>query len=100
MSTEIELARLADKNEIEVLKTKLEQAHLVVRDGRMQAGQQRTMILELQAQVEVTESRMIDVEGFKSRAIDIRGRISSVQQSLLDKVGVMREDCALMHRIS
>jgi hypothetical protein len=43
---------------------------------------------------------MIDVEGFKSRAIDIRGRISSVQQSLLDKVGVIREDCVLMHHIS
>jgi hypothetical protein len=36
-SVEIEQARLADKNEIEVLKTKLEQSQLVVRDGRMQA---------------------------------------------------------------
>jgi hypothetical protein len=44
---EIELARLADKNEIEVLRTKLEQAHLVVQDSRIQAGQQRTMIAEL-----------------------------------------------------
>jgi hypothetical protein len=74
VSGEIELARLADKNEIEALKTKLEQAHLVVRDGRIQAGQQRTMIAELQAQVEIAESRMIDVEGFKSRAIEIRNR--------------------------
>jgi hypothetical protein len=57
VSVEIELARLADKNEIEVLKTKLEQAHLVVRDGRIQAGQQRTMIEELQARVEIAESR-------------------------------------------
>jgi hypothetical protein len=99
-SMEMEQARVADKNEIEVLKAKLEQAHLVIRDGRIQAGQQRTMITELQAQLEVAESRVIDVEGFKSRAIDIRSRISSVQQSLLDKVGVIREDCLLMHRIS
>jgi len=34
----IEQARLADKNEIETLKTKLEQTHLVVRDGRMKAS--------------------------------------------------------------
>jgi hypothetical protein len=99
-SGEIELARLADQKEIEVLKTKLEQANSVIRDGRIQAGQQRSMITGLQAQLEVAESRMIDVEGFKSRAIDIRSRISSVQQSLLDKVGVIREDCMLMHRIS
>jgi hypothetical protein len=99
-SGEIELARLADKKEIEVLKTKLEQANSVIRDGRIQSGQQRSMITELQAQLEVAESRVIDIEGFKSRAIDIRSRISSAQQSLLDKVGVIREDCLLMHRIS
>ena len=52
-SGEIELARLDDKKEIEVLKTKLEQAHLVIRDGRIQVGQQRNMITELQAQLEV-----------------------------------------------
>ena len=39
VSVEIEQARLADKNEIEVLKAKLEQAQLVVRDGRTQASQ-------------------------------------------------------------
>ena len=49
VSGEIELARLADKKEIEVLKAKLEQAHSMIQDGRVQAGQQRTMIAELQA---------------------------------------------------
>jgi hypothetical protein len=43
---------------------------------------------------------MIDVEGFKSRAIEIRSRISSAQQILLAKVGTIREDCLLMHRVS
>jgi hypothetical protein len=52
-SVEIEQARLADKNEIEVLKTNLEQAQLVVQDGRVQASQQRNLIEELQARVEI-----------------------------------------------
>jgi hypothetical protein len=34
-SVGIEQESLADKNEIEMLKTKLEQAQLVVRDGQM-----------------------------------------------------------------
>jgi hypothetical protein len=38
-SVGIEQARLANKNEIEILKTKLKQAQLVVRDGQMQASQ-------------------------------------------------------------
>jgi hypothetical protein len=62
---------LADKKEIEVLKTKLEQANLVIQDGRIQSGQQRGMIIELQAQLEIVESKVIDIEGFKSRAINI-----------------------------
>jgi hypothetical protein len=65
VSVEIEQARLADKNEIEVLKTKLEQAQLVVRDGRIQVSQQRSLIEELQARVEIAESRMIDVGIFQ-----------------------------------
>ena len=65
-SGEIELARLADQKEIEVLKTKLEQVNSVIRDGRVQANQQRSMITGLQAQLEVAESKMINVEGFKS----------------------------------
>jgi hypothetical protein len=91
-SGEIELARLADKKEIEVLKTKLEQVSSVIRDGWVQLGQQRGMITQLQAQLEVAESKVIDIEIVKSRAIDIRSRISSAQQSLLNKVGEIREN--------
>ena len=43
-SVGIEQARLADKSEIELLKTKLEETLLVVRNGHMQAGQQKDLI--------------------------------------------------------
>jgi hypothetical protein len=66
----------------------------------VQAGQQKTMMAELQAQVEIAKGRVIDVEGFKSRATQIRNKISSAQQSLLAKIGTIREDCLLMHRVS
>jgi hypothetical protein len=58
------------------------------------------MITQLQAQLEVAERKVIDIEIVKSRATDIRSRISSAQQSLLNKVGEIQEDCLLMHRIS
>ena len=57
---------MADKNEIDLLKTKLEQAQLVVREGHMQASQQRDLIGHIQARVEITENRMIDIGIFKS----------------------------------
>jgi hypothetical protein len=65
-SGEIELARLADKKEIEVLKIKLEKANSTVRDGRVQSGQQRDMITQLQAQLEVAKSKAVDIEIIKS----------------------------------
>jgi hypothetical protein len=65
-SVGIEKARLADENEIEMLKTNLEQAQLVVQDGQMQASQQRDLIEKLQARVEIVENRMINIGMFKS----------------------------------
>ena len=91
---------MVDKKEIEVLKTKLEQANSTIQDGRVQSGQQRGMITQLQAQLEVTESKVIDFEIVKSRAIDIRSRVSSAQQSLLNKIREFRKDCLLMNQIS
>jgi hypothetical protein len=43
---------------------------------------------------------LIDVEIAKSRAIDIRSRVSSAQQSLLNKIGEFQKDCLLMNQIS
>jgi hypothetical protein len=99
-SGEIELAQLADKKEIEFLKTKLEKANSIIRDGRVQFDHQRDTIAQLQVQLEVTESKVIDVEIVKSRAIDIRFRVSSAQRSLLNKIGEFRQDCLLMNQIS
>jgi hypothetical protein len=66
-SVGIEQVRLADKNEIELLKTKLEQAQLVVRDGQMQASQQRDLIEQLQDRVEIVESKVINIGMFQSQ---------------------------------
>jgi hypothetical protein len=96
----IELAQLADRKEIEVLKTKLEKENSVIRDSRVKFGHQRDTITQLQAQLEVTESKVIDVEIVKSRAIDIRSRVSSAQQSLLNKIGEFRKDCLMVNQIS
>jgi hypothetical protein len=99
-SRAVELAQLADRKEIEFLRTKMEKADSVIRDSRIQCDHQRDTVMQLQAQLEVTESRSIDVEIAKSRAIDIRSRVSSAQQSLLNKIEEFQKDFLLMNRIS
>jgi hypothetical protein len=100
VSGAIELAQLVDRKEIEFLKTKLEKANSVIKDGRVQFDHQRDTIAQLQAQLEVTESKVIDVEIVKSRVIDILSRVSSAQRRLLNKIGEFRQDCLLMNQIS
>jgi hypothetical protein len=96
-SVGIEQARLANKSEIELLKTKLEQAQLVVRNGQMQAGQQKDLIEPLQARVEIAESKVINIRMFQSQAMEIRSRVSTAQRNLLAKVEVIRDNCLLVN---
>jgi hypothetical protein len=96
----IEQAILADKNEIEMLKTKLEQAQLAVQDGRIQESQQRDLIEQLRATVETVESRMINIGMFKSQVIDIRSRVSVAQRNFLTKVEAIRDNCLLVNQVS
>jgi hypothetical protein len=91
---------LADKNEIDILKTKLERTHLVVRDGQMQERQQRDLIEQLQARVEISKNRMINIGMFKSQAIDIWSRVSVAQRNLLSKVETIRDNCFLVNQVS
>jgi hypothetical protein len=97
---ELEQARVADKNEIEMLKAKLEQAQLVVRDGQAQVSQQRNLIEQLQDRVEITESIEIDIGIFKSQASEIRNKIFLAQQNLLTRIGEIRENCLLVNQVS
>jgi hypothetical protein len=48
----------------------------------------------------IVESRMIDVEMFKSQAMGIWSRISLAQQSLLARIGEIQENCLLVNQVS
>jgi len=99
VSVGIEKARLDDKGEIELLKTKLKQAQLVVRDGQMQASQQKDLIEQLQARVEISKSKVINIGMFYSQAMEIQSRVSAGQQNLLTNVEVIRDNCLLVNQV-
>jgi hypothetical protein len=81
VSGEIELAQLADKKEIEVLKTKLEQANSTIRDGRVQSGQQRDMITQLQTQLKSSQK----ARRLTSRSLNLEQLIFGAGSPLLNK---------------
>jgi hypothetical protein len=58
VNTRIEQARMADKKEIELLKTKLEQVELVAQTSQIQVGQQRDLIGQLQVRLELSKAKL------------------------------------------
>jgi hypothetical protein len=99
VSVGIEQASLVDKSEIELLKTKLEQAELVARNDLIQANQQKDLIEQLQARVKIIESKVINIGMFQSQAMEIRSRVSASQGNLLAKVEVIRDNCLLVNQV-
>jgi len=66
VNTGIEQARMAEKKEIELLKAKLEQAELVAQTSKIQVGQQKYLIEQLQVRLEFAKSQIINIEIFQS----------------------------------
>jgi hypothetical protein len=65
----------------------------------MQASQQRDLIEQLQARLEIVENRMIDIRMFKSQAIKIRSRVFAAQRNLLAKVEVIKDNYLLVNQV-
>jgi DUF4097 and DUF4098 domain-containing protein YvlB len=57
------------------------------------------LIEQLQARVEIAESRMINIGMFKSQAIEIQSRVSAVQRNFLTKVEAIRDNCLLVNQV-
>jgi hypothetical protein len=52
----------------------------------------KNLIQQLQARVEIAESKVIDIGMFQSQAMEIRGRVSAAQRNLLGKVEEIRDN--------
>jgi hypothetical protein len=72
----------------------------VVRDGQIQASQQKDLIEQLQARVEITKNRMVNIKMFKSQVIEIRSRVSAAQRNLLAKVEAICDNYLLVNQVS
>jgi hypothetical protein len=57
------------------------------------------LIEQLQAKLELAKSQVIDIGILQSQAIEIRKRLSAVQQDLLVKVEMIQGSCQLIDQI-
>jgi hypothetical protein len=57
------------------------------------------LIQQLQARVEIAESKVIDIGMFQSQAMEIQIRVSAAQQNLIGKVEEIRDNCLLVNQV-
>jgi hypothetical protein len=81
-----EQARVTDQQEIERLKSDLEQMNQLTQTSQTQVSQQEEKIKLLQSKLISFENQVIDITVFQSQATEIRNKVEVAQQDLLAKV--------------
>jgi hypothetical protein len=67
--------------------------------SQTQISQQGELIDQLRAKLEFVEGQVINIEIFKSQAIEIRKRLSAVQQGFLAKVETIQSSFQLIDQV-
>jgi hypothetical protein len=86
----LEQARANDKQEIQQLKSSLEEMQRNVQASEGWAIQQGELVKQLQAKVKLTENMVIDITVFQAQAVEICEKLELAQRSLLNKVEIIQ----------
>jgi hypothetical protein len=86
-----EQIRASDKQEIQQLKSSLEEMHRNIQASQGRATQQDELVRQLQAKVSSTENMIVDITVFQAQALEVRKELEATQQSLLTKVETVQD---------
>jgi hypothetical protein len=87
----LEQARASDKQEIQLLKSSLDEMHKNMQESERQTIQQDELIKQLQVKVSSTEKMVVDIALFQAQALEVLKKLEIAQQSLFAKVGIIQD---------
>jgi hypothetical protein len=85
-----EQMRANDRQEIQQLKSNLEEIHKTAQASQGRVIQQEELVRQLQAKLSSTESMVVDITVFQAQALEVRKKLEEAQQSLLSKVEIIQ----------
>jgi hypothetical protein len=91
-----EQARASDQQEIQQLKSNLEEIRKTVQTSQGQVIQQEEIVRQLQAKLSSTESMVVDIALFQAQALEVLRKLEIAQQSLLSKVKIIQNHSQVM----
>jgi chromosome segregation ATPase len=86
-----EQIRASDKQEIQQLKSSLEEMHRNIQASQGRATQQDELVRQLQAKVSSTENMIVDITMFQAQALEVQKELEVAQQSLLTRVETVQD---------
>jgi hypothetical protein len=86
----LEQARDVDKQEIQLLKSSLDEMNQKVQTSQMQVIQQEGLVKQLQAKLDLTEGQVIDLKFFQVHSLEVHTNIEAEQQKLISKVEIIQ----------
>jgi hypothetical protein len=86
----LEQARASDKQEIQLLKSSLDEMHKNMQVSERQTIQQDELVKQLQDKVSSTEKMVVDIALFQAQALEVLKKLEIAQQSLFTKVEIIQ----------
>jgi len=99
VSKSLEEARTTDLHEIKKLRSDLEQVCQSTQTSQTQVSQQGQQIIELHSKLEVAEKHVVDIKMFRWQAAEIRHKLFTAQQNLLEKVRTIQNHFLMIEKI-
>jgi uncharacterized protein YigA (DUF484 family) len=86
MNKDVEQVRAHDRQQIQQLKTNLDELYQNSQANRELATQWEELIRKLQAKIDLAESTTMEMATFQSQAMEVHEKMESIQQDIFTKV--------------
>jgi hypothetical protein len=86
----LEQARAADKQEIQLLKSSLDEMYKKMQASQGQVIKQEELVKQLQDKLSSTESQVVNITIFQAQALEVHQKLEAEQQSLFSKVEIIQ----------
>jgi hypothetical protein len=90
VSKSLEQTRAAERLEIQLLKSSLDEMNQKIQASQVQVAQQKEHAEQLQARLNLMEGRVIDLKDFQTLSLETHTKIEAEQQGLISKIGIVQ----------
>jgi hypothetical protein len=86
----VENARTADEQEMQLLKSSLEEANKQMQMSQVQVIQKEELVRQLQAELKTIEGKFVNITTFQAQVLKVHEKIQAEQQNTISKIEIVQ----------